>query len=357
MSKTLFSEFSLGDLQLANRMVMAPLTRNRAGEGNVPTAMNVEYYRQRATAGLIITEASQVSAEGIGYPGTPGIHTDEQVAGWRKVTDAVHQEDGRIYIQLWYCGRISHPSLLPNEQLPVAPSAIRPEGEAVTLEGMQAFVEPRALDIDEIPEIVAQYRHAAEQAKAAGFDGIEVHAANGYLIDQFLRDGSNQRTDAYGGSKENRLRFLQEVVEAVTEVWPANRVGVRLSPENSFNSISDSDAMEHFSYFIAQLSHYGLSYLHVLEGDMLTQQSELDYKVLRELFEGVYMANNGYTKARGEASLNDNESDLIAFGVPFLANPDLVERFQKNAELNPVDQTTFYGGDERGYTDYPYLDT
>lgn len=355
MNESLFLPYSLGDLQLANRMVMAPLTRNRAAEGDIPSTMNAEYYRQRATAGLIITEASQISAEGVGYPSTPGIYSDEQVAGWRKVTDAVHEKGGHIFIQLWYCGRISHPSLLPDGQLPIAPSAIRPEGEAVTFDGMQAFVEPRALEIDEVPGIVAQYRHAAEQAKAAGFDGVEVHAANGYLIDQFLRDGSNQRNDQYGGSKENRMRFLNEVLDAVGEVWPANRVGVRLSPENSFNSISDSDPLTHFSYFTSQLCQRGLSYLHVLEGDMLSQQSTLDYQILRNLFEGTYMANNGYTKEKAVQSLNDNNSDLIAFGVPFLSNPDLVERFQIDAKLNPVNQETFYGGDERGYTDYPYL--
>jgi len=355
MNNRLFSTYSLGDLQLNNRMIMAPLTRNRASEGDIPSDMNAEYYRQRASAGLIITEASQVSAEGVGYPSTPGIYSDEQVAGWRKVTEAVHKEGGRIFNQLWYCGRISHPSLLPDGQLPVAPSAIRPEGEAVTFDGMQAFVEPRALETNEMAGILVQYRHAAEQAKAAGFDGIEVHAANGYLIDQFLRDGSNQRTDQYGGSEENRLRFLNEVLDTVCEIWPTNRVGVRLSPENSFNSISDSDPFAHFSYFITQLSQRGLSYLHVLEGDMMTQQSTLDYQALRDLFDGTYMANNGYTKERAEKSLNDNASDLIAFGVPFLSNPDLVARFQKDAELNPVDQDTFYGGDEHGYTDYPYM--
>lgn len=354
MSKSLFSSYTIGDLKLENRMVMAPLTRNRAGTGNVPSDMNAEYYQQRATAGLIITEASQVSPGGVGYPGTPGIHSDEQVAGWRKVTDAVHKEGGRIFIQLWYCGRISHPSLLDGHR-PVAPSAIRPEGEAVTMDGMQAFVEPHALRISEMPGLIKQYRHAAEQAEAAGFDGVEVHAANGYLIDQFLRDGSNHRGDQYGSSRQNRLRFLNEILDAVCEVWPANRVGVRLSPENSFNSMYDSDPMSHFSYFIRQLSQRGLSYLHVLEGDMMNQQSTLDYQALRELYDGTYMANNGYTKERAEQSLMDNAADLIAFGVPFLANPDLVARFEKGAELNPVDQDTFYGGDEHGYTDYPYL--
>lgn len=355
MSKSLFSNYSLGDLQLANRMVMAPLTRNRAGEGGIPTRMNAEYYQQRATAGLIITEASQVSAKGVGYPGTPGIYSDQQVEGWRSVTEAVHNEGGVIYIQLWYCGRISHPDLLGGE-VPVAPSAIQPEGDAVTLEGMKPFITPRELEISEISNIVAEYRHAAEQAKFAGFDGIEVHAANGYLIDQFLRDDSNHRSDQYGGSKENRMRFLNEVLDAVSEIWPENRIGVRLSPENTFNSISDSDPANHFSYFISQLNKRELSYLHVLEGDMLNQSSALDYTALRSLFAGTYMANNGYTKDKAEQSLNADNSDLIAFGVPFLANPDLVARYQRDSVLNPVDSDAFYGGNEKGYTDYPFLD-
>ena len=245
--------------------------------------------------------------------------------------------------------------MLPDSQLPVAPSAIRPDGEAVTAEGMLAFVEPRALDADEIPGIVAQYHHAAKQAKAAGFDGIEVHAANGYLIDQFLRDGSNQRTDQYGGNIENRMRFLNEVLDSVSDIWPANQIGVRLSPENGFNSISDSNPATHFSYIVSQLNQRGLAYLHVLEGDMLTQKSTLDYPALRRMFTGTYMANNGYTQEKAEQALQSDNCDLIAFGVPFIANPDLVARFQQKADLNTADQNTFYGGDEQGYTDYPYL--
>ncbi len=355
MPQSLFSPFKLGDLELANRLVMAPMTRNRAGEGNAPTALNAEYYRQRATAGLIITEASQVSAEGIGYPATPGIYSEQQVAGWKQVTDTVHQQGGKIFIQLWYTGRISHPSLLPNEQTPVAPSAIKPAGETPTMTGMQAFVTPRALLGDEIADIVGQYRHAAEQAKQAGFDGIEVHAANGYLIDQFLRDGSNQREDEYGGSPENRMRFLNEVLDAVLEIWPSNRVGVRLSPENSFNSMSDSDPKAHFSYFVQQLNSRDLAYLHILEGDMVTQEKVVDYSELKRLYQGIYIANVGYDKSRAEKSLSDGDAELIAFGVPFLANPDLVERLKTDAELNAPDQNTFYGGAEAGYTDYPFL--
>jgi len=355
MSNKLYSAYTLGDLQLSNRMVMAPLTRNRAADGAVPTELSTEYYRQRATAGLIITEASQVSAEGVGYPGTPGIYSDQQVAGWRKVTDAVHNEGGQIFIQLWYCGRISHPSLLPDGQTPVAPSAIQPEGEAVTAEGMQPFVQPRELLADELPGIVAQYKHAAKQAKLAGFDGIEVHAANGYLLDQFLRDGSNQRDDQYGGNIENRMRFLNEVLDAVSEVWPTRRIGVRLTPENSFNSMSDSDPVTHFSYVISQLNQRDLAYMHILEGDMVSQQRTLDYSMLRSLYQGTYMANQGYNKQSAEQAITDDSSDLIAFGVPFLANPDLVLRFKTGTTLNAADQSTFYGGDEHGYTDYPFL--
>jgi N-ethylmaleimide reductase len=352
----LFSAVEIGDLQLNNRMVMAPMTRNRAAAGNVPQDMNAMYYRQRASAGLIITEASQVSAEGIGYPATPGIHSEEQVAGWRKVTNAVHEEGGHIFLQLWYCGRISHPDLLPDNQTPVAPSAIQPEGEAVTFEGMKPFITPRALQSDEIAGVVDQYRQAAALAKQAGFDGVEVHAANGYLIDQFLRDGSNQRSDEYGGNPENRMRLLNAVLDAVCETWPANRVGVRFSPENSFNSMSDSNPLEHFTYFISQLNDRGLAYLHVLEGDMMTQSRQLNYRTLRDAYSGIYIANCGYDKDRGQASIANGDSDLVAYGVPFLANPDLVYRYQNNLELNEANQETFYGGDETGYTDYPFIE-
>lgn len=354
MNNDLFSPYMLGDLPLSNRLVMAPMTRNRADQHNAPHALNVEYYRQRASSGLIITEASQVSAEGVGYPATPGIYSDHQIRGWREVTDAVHAEGGHIFIQLWYCGRISHPSLLPDNQTPVAPSAIRPAGDAFTLSGPQPFVEPRELSADEIQQIVAQYRHAASAAKQAGFDGVEVHGANGYLIDQFLRDGSNQRSDEYGGSVQNRMRFLNQVLDAVCEVWPASRVGLRLTPENSFNDMSDSEPQAHFSYFIEQLNERQLAYLHLLEGDMMSKQRTLDYRALRDLYQGVYMANNSYDKASAEAAISNGDADLIAIGVPFLANPDLVYRYQHELPLNEPDMDTFYGGDEHGYTDYPY---
>jgi len=352
----LFSAVTIGKLNLKNRVVMAPMTRNRADKNNAPQAMNVEYYRQRASAGLIITEASQVSAEGVGYPATPGIYSDEQVAGWQKVTDAVHNEGGRIFIQLWYCGRISHPDLLPDNQTPVAPSAIKPEGEAITFEGMKAFVEPHALQADEIQVIITQYKNAAEKARQAGFDGVEIHAANGYLIDQFLRDGSNQRTDEYGGDTANRMRFLNQVLDAVLEVLPADQVGIRLSPENRFNSMNDSNPQAHFDYFISQLNERNLAYLHLLEGDMLGGAREVNYRALRDAYNGVYMANNGYDKTRAQAALANGDCDLVAFAVPFIANPDLVYRMQNDLPLNTADQATFYGGDEKGYTDYPFAE-
>ena len=348
----LFSTVTLGNQTLKNRIIMAPMTRNRAGEGGVPQEMNTEYYRQRATAGLIITEASQISAEGVGYPGTPGIYNDAQVNGWQKITEAVHKEGGKIYLQLWYCGRISHPDLLPDNSTPVAPSAIKPEGEAITFEGMKAFVEPRALKTDEIHDIISQYNNAARRAKGAGFDGVEIHAANGYLIDQFLRDGSNKRTDEYGGDKENRMRFLNEVIDTVLEVWSSKSVGIRLTPENSFNSMSDSDPQAHFNYYITQLNSRNLAYIHLLEGDMMGASSNVDYRSLRDAYDGVYMANNGYDKNRASTSLEQGDSDLIAFGIPFIANPDLVYRFENNLSLNEADQNSFYGGNEVGYTDY-----
>ncbi|MDH5472264.1 MAG: alkene reductase [Gammaproteobacteria bacterium] len=354
MTTALFSPFMLGDIELSNRIVMAPMTRNRADKDNAPHSLNTKYYQQRASAGLIIAEASQISPEGVGYPATPGIYSEKQIAGWRDITDAVHNEGGHIFIQLWYCGRISHPVLLPDHQTPVAPSAIRPEGDAITFEGPKPYVEPRALSSTEITTIVSQYKQAAKMAKNAGFDGIEVHAANGYLIDQFLRDGTNQRTDEYGGTVEKRMRFLNEVLDAVCEIWPGNRVGIRLSPENSFNSMSDSSPEEHFAYFIAQLNPRHLAYLHILEGDMVTKQRKVNYRSLRDIYNGTYIANNNYDKNRAETALDKGDSDLIAIGVPFIANPDLVYRYKNNLELNIADQNTFYGGDEHGYTDYPF---
>lgn len=356
--RKLLSPAKLGPYALDNRMVMAPLTRSRAGDGGVPRAMNVEYYAQRATAGLIISEATQISPEGVGYPGTPGIHSDEQIRGWRRVTDAVHAAGGRIVLQLWHVGRISHPSLQPGGARPVAPSAIRPEGDAFTADGLQPFVTPRALEFYEIPGIVEDYRQAAENAKEAGFDGIEVHAANGYLLDQFLRDGTNHRTDEYGGPVENRAQLLLDVMDAVTTVWNADQVGVRLSPINTFNDMTDSDPDATFGYVARQLNAYGLAYLHVVESDMTGAASTqtFDKRKLRNAFRGTYIANGGYDKARATEAIANGAADFVAFGIPFIANPDLVERFALDAPLTEPDQATFYGGDERGYIDYPFLE-
>lgn len=355
-SPDLFSTIKLGPYTLANRIVMAPLTRNRAGEGNVPTLLNAKYYAQRASAGLIISEASQISPQGVGYPATPGIHSPQQVAGWREVTNVVHEQNGHIFLQLWHVGRISHPSLQPDNARPVAPSAIKPQGEAFTYTGLQPFETPRALETDEIAGIVQDYLTAAHNALQAGFDGVEIHAANGYLIDQFLRDGTNQRTDQYGGSLENRLRFLREVTHAVTQAIGADKVGVRLSPENSFNDIRDSQPQVTFNTVAAMLSEYGLAYLHVVEGDVTTSQAALDYQQLRKAFGGVYMANGGYDLARAQQAIQTGTADMVAFGKLYIANPDLVYRFKHQHELNQPDESTFYGGDARGYTDYPFVE-
>lgn len=354
----LFTPVTVGPYRLENRVAMAPLTRGRAGAGNVPQTMQVEYYAQRASAGLIITEATQISPQGVGYPGTPGIHSTDQIDGWRRVTDAVHAQGGRIFLQLWHVGRISHPSLQPNGALPVAPSAIRPDGEIFTATGPQPFVEPRALTLKEIPGIIDDFRNGAQNALDAGFDGVEIHAANGYLLDQFLRDGTNRRTDAYGGPVENRARLTFEVLEAVADVWGADRVGVRLSPINSYNSMSDSDPDATFGHVVRRLSPYGLAYLHVVENDFAGAQGTQHYdrEALRRAYDGVYMANGGYDRPRAQRAIESGHADIVSFGAPYIANPDLVERFALDAPLNKPDPNTFYGGDERGYLDYPFLD-
>jgi N-ethylmaleimide reductase len=349
---TLLTPVQLGPYTLRNRMVMAPMTRNRAVEGNVPSDSAVTYYAQRASAGLIVTEGTQVSHQGVGYPGTPGIHEADQVAGWRRVTDAVHERGGRIFAQLWHVGRISHPLLQPGGGLPVAPSALAAEGQTFTVEGPKSFGVPRALETDEIAGVVEQFAHGARQALESGFDGVELHGANGYLIDQFLRDGTNRRTDAYGGPVENRVRFLLEVTEAVAGIWGADRVGVRLSPTGSFNSMSDSDPVATFSHATRELDRFGLAYLHAVEP--LAPRAETPVApLLRPLFHGPFILNGGYDRETGNAALAAGEADLISFGVLFLANPDLPERFAAGAPLNPPDRATFYQGGERGYIDYP----
>lgn len=351
MPQNLLSPARLGALHLPNRMIMAPLTRSRAGEGDVPTPLIAEYYRQRATAGLIITEASQISPQGKGYPRTPGIHSETQTTGWKQVTDAVHAAGGHIFLQIWHVGRLSHPVVYGDGSLPVAPSAIRPDGEIFTVQGPKAFETPRALETHEIPGIIDDFRKAAENAKHAGFDGVEIHGANGYLIDQFLRDGTNHRTDQYGGSLENRARFLKEVVEAIIGVWGGDRVGVRLSPIFDGFSMSDSNPQDIFGYAAAMLGSYGLAYLHAMQ----LGKGEFDFVAFKRAFGGTYIANGGYDAERAETAITAGHADFVSFGSLFLANPDLVERFRLGAPLNRPDPTTFYQGEERGYTDYSPL--
>ena len=357
MALDLFSPITLGAITLKNRMVMAPLTRNRAGEGGVPHDLNVAYYAQRATAGLIVTEATPISDMAHGYPALPGIYTDAQVAGWKKVVDAVHAKGCKIILQIWHVGRISHPSLLPSDALPVAPSAIKPAGQAFTYAGLQDYVTPRALDASELPGIIQDYVHATNCALKAGFDGVEIHAANGYLLDQFLRDGSNKRDDNYGGSFENRARLLMEVTQAVVNVIGADKVGVRLSPVNPFNDMADSNPQALFNYVADALNQFNLAYLHVVEGGIgdAGESVSFDFVALRKHFKNAYMANLGYDKARGNTAIASGQADVIAYGVPFIANPDLVERYRTDAPLNEADANLFYGGTDKGYTDYPFL--
>ncbi|MBB4175738.1 alkene reductase [Sulfitobacter noctilucicola] len=359
MTDTLFTPVTIGAIEAANRIAMAPLTRNRADNDTGEVSdMHVEYYRQRAGAGIIITEATQISGEGKGYLQTPGIYTEGQVAAWRKVTDAVHTEGGKIVIQLWHVGRISHTSLQPDGQAPVAPSALNAGVKTFTANGFEATSDPRALEIGEMARIVEDYAHATRMAKKAGFDGVEVHAANGYLLDQFLKTASNEREDAYGGSLENRARLLFEVMEAVTEAWDGAHVGIRLSPFSPANGISDENPQETFTYVIEGLNRFGLAYLHMVEGATggsrdLAEGQSID--ALRALFEGPYMANNGYDRDMALKAAASGHAEMIAIGRPFIANPDLVERFEQEAPLNEGNTSTYYGGGREGLTDYPSL--
>ena len=357
----LFEPVRLGELTLPNRIAMAPLTRSRAGPGEVPGALAAEYYVQRATAGLIISEATQISREGQGYPDTPGVFSDPQVRGWRQVTDAVHAAGGRIFAQLWHVGRVSISDYQPDGGPPVAPSAVAAEGRAMKPDfSFTPFQTPRALSVAEIARVVGDFGRAAERAREAGFDGVEIHAANGYLIDQFLRDGSNQREDAYGGSFENRTRFLLEVTEVVVAVWGAGRVGVRLSPTGRSNGMSDGDPERLFAHVAGALRPYGLAYLHVIEpeaGHVMAAPEGAPRLAarMRTAFGGPLMLNGGQTRATAEAAMTEGRADLVSVGTPILANPDLVERWRRNAPLNAPNPSTFYGGDARGYTDYPTL--
>jgi N-ethylmaleimide reductase len=365
----LFQPVRLGRYDLPHRIVMAPLTRSRARQpGNVPTALNACYYAQRASAALIVSEATQVSMQGQGYAWTPGIHSREQVEGWRLVTAAVHEAGGLIFLQLWHVGRISHPSLQPDGMLPVAPSAIKASGQAF-IENQRGegelvpFVTPRALQIEEMPYLVRQYVRGAKNAVAAGFDGVEIHAANGYLLDQFIQSSTNKRTDEYGGSIENRSRLLREVVEVVSEVWEPDRVGVRLSPLGAFNDISDDDPEATFGTIAAKLSDYRLAYLHIVNPALAAVErgTQPDPRALRMVdlirskYRGKLILAGGYDRDTAESWLRQGKADLIAFGRKFLANSDLPERFRVRAPLNADDQPTYYGGGAKGYTDYPSL--
>lgn len=356
----LFSPCALGALALANRIVMAPLTRSRMGEDGVPNALHATYYAQRASAGLLISEAINISPEGRGYAMTPGIWSDAQVSGWKLVTDAVHAAGGLIVAQLWHVGRYSHVDLQPSGQAPVAPSAIKAEGTTYTAEGVVEVSTPRALERSEIPALIAQYRHAAECARRAGFDGVEVHSANCYLLDQFLRDSTNHRTDQYGGSIENRTRLTREVVEAVLEVWPSDRVGIRLSPVTTSvgNTPLDSDVMGTYGYLIQQLNPLKLAYLHFVEGvtgGARSDADDVDLDALRALFEGPYIGNNGYDLELAIARRAQGKLDAVAFGRPFIANPDLVERLRCGAEIVQAPYESYYGNGGKGYTDWPTL--
>ncbi len=347
----LYRQGWLGALELGNRIVMAPMTRSRAALGNVPHSMNATYYSQRCSAGLIISEPTQVSDQGIGYPATPGISTREQIDGWKMVTAHVRRTGGKIFMNLSHVGRISHPLLQPLQGLPVAPSAIKPAGEVFTSKGMVPFVVPRALEVAEMAGIVQQYKQATLNAEEAWLDGIEIDAANGYLLDQFLRDSTNQRTDEYGGSIENRSRLLFEVIQAVCSVYPSQKVGVRLSPVNPLNDISDSAPQETFEYIVDHLNRFDLAYIHIVE----EHPSTFDFSRLRALFRGKYIANGGYDAARAESAITDGTADFVSFGALFIANPDLPLRLRERRDYNTPDVATFYGGEAAGYIDYQSL--
>lgn len=355
--QTLFEPYSLGSLTLSNRIVMAPLTRNRAGSGFVPGTLTAEYYAQRATAGLIIAEATQISQQGQGYQDTPGIYTQAQIDGWRKVTDAVHAKGGHIFLQLWHVGRVSHVDLQPNRQAPVAPSAIRAETKTFVNNTFVDVSAPRALELDEMPGIIADFRCAAANAIAAGFDGVEVHGANGYLLDQFAKDGANARTDVYGGSTENRARLMLEVTAAVVEEVGAERTGIRISPVSPANGVSSTDPQAQFNYIVEKLDELGIAYLHVVEGATGGPRdvTPFDFAALRRKFRNTYIANNGYDLDLATTRLEQRLADLFAFGKPFIGNPDLVERLKIGAPLAGFDPTTLYGGGSAGYTDYPTI--
>ena len=367
MTHLLYQPTTAGALQLDNRVAMAPLTRNRAPDA-IPTALMAEYYAQRASAGLIVTEATAISPQAQGYSDVPGLYSTEQLDGWKRVTDAVHQADGKIVVQLWHVGRVSHTDLQPDHAAPVAPSAIRAHTQTVLIrDGAPVFVDtsmPRALDAAELPGIVQDFRHAARNAIACGFDGVEIHGANGYLLDQFLKTGANQRTDDYGGSIKNRARFALEVVRGIVDEIGGDRTGIRLSPVTPANDIQDDHPQQLFDYLLVQLAPLGLAYVHIIEGatggKRELAERPFDYEALMAVYrkaggKGAWMVNNAYDKHLAEAAV-ENGADIVAFGRPYIANPDLVERLRRGAPLNTPDRATFYGGGAKGYTDYPTLD-
>lgn len=356
---TLFDPVDLGALKLENRIFMPPMTRSRANEKGVQGKHVAEYYAQRASAGLIIAEATTISPQGKGFIDTPGIYSNEQIAAWKTITDAVHEKGGKIFCQLWHVGRVSHTSLLPVGEKPVAPSAIRARAQTFTAKGFEDVSEPRALELNEIKLIVKDYKHAAQAAMDAGFDGIEIHAANGYLVDQFIRNGSNKREDEYGGSIENRAKFLLEVFDAISEIWTPQRVGLRFAPTLTFNDMEDSNPIATFGYIFEALQKRGAIYLHICEGapgmaDLAEGDREI-LNALRKKWNGFYIVNGGFELDSGQEAIKTGYADAVAYGRPFIANPDLPERFKKNASLNTPDMDTFYGGDQRGYTDYSFL--
>jgi N-ethylmaleimide reductase len=356
--QALFQPFILGDLVLRNRIVLAPMTRARAGTERLANSVMAKYYSQRSSAGLIVSEGVSISEEALGWNESPGIYTDKMVEAWKPAVDAVHAEHGVIFLQLWHCGRASHSSF-HHGQLPVAPSAIKLSGDQIhTPTGKQTYEVPRALETAEIPRVVRDYQFAAEQAKRAGFDGVEIHGANGYLVDEFLQSKSNHRTDQYGGSIENRFRFLQEVVEAVTSVWAAHRVGVRLSPNGVFNDMGSPDYREQFTYVAKQLDQNSLAYLHVMDGlafGFHNLGEPMTLEEIRKVFHGPVIGNCGYTKETAHAAVSTGQADMIAFGRPYISNPDLVERFQHGHELaDAAPMADWYSPTaEKGYTDFP----
>ncbi|MBS1664563.1 MAG: alkene reductase [Bacteroidetes bacterium] len=370
MNSVLATPVTLGSHTLQNRIIMAPLTRMRAGSELEPTALNADYYRQRATAGLIITEATQISQQGQGYPGTPGIYTAKQIEGWKKVTEAVHEQGGTIFLQLWHVGRISHSAIQPNKQLPVAPSALAAHGKVMLPDYSRVeFETPQALMIEGIKAIIKDYKDAAQNAKTAGFDGVEIHGANGYLIEQFLRTASNQRTDPYGGSIENRAKILFEILEAVLTIWPSGDTGIRLSPLGTANIAAEPDPYPLYDYVIKNLQQYNLAYLHIIESresvagtrppehETNLTVEDLSVKHFRTIYKNPIIAAGGFDKQKAEATIEKGYADAVAFGRHFISTPDLPYRLINGIPANPYDRSTFYGGSSKGYTDYLPSDT